>query len=109
MSEYIEREALLEECHWVMRSDGTRVFVCHADDIENAPAADVAPVRHGEWKPYFEDVPIYNAGSFTERKQTGWICGSCKRKKSFTSCQRNYCSECGAEMDGEPINGKSES
>lgn len=49
MAEFIEREALIEACHWVIRSDGTRVYVCHAEDIENAPKADVAPVRHGRW------------------------------------------------------------
>ena len=59
-------------------------------------------VKHGKWKPYFEDVEIYNTGGFTERKQTGWICGRCKSKKSFTAYYKtNYCPNCGAKMDLE--------
>lgn len=70
-------------------------------ELENAQASAVAPVRHGRWLPYFEDVEVYNSGGFTERKQTGWICGKCKRKSSFVKMHRPYCSECGAIMDKE--------
>lgn len=60
--------------------------------------ADLVP--HGRWEPYYEDVEIYNTGGFTERKQTGWICGRCKSKKSFTQYYRtDYCPNCGAKMD----------
>ena len=52
----------------------------------------------GVWTPYFEDVEIYNSGGFTERIQTGWICGNCKTKKSFSPMHKNYCSFCGAKM-----------
>lgn len=36
----VDADSLIEECHWVIRSDGTRVFVCHVEDIENAPTLD---------------------------------------------------------------------
>lgn len=63
-------------------------------------AANVAPVVHGRWEPYFEEVEIYNAGGFAERKQTGWICGRCKSIESITRYYKtNYCPNCGARMD----------
>ena len=62
--------------------------------------ADVSPVRHGRWEPYFEEVEIYNAGGVAERKQTGWICGRCKSVESITRYYKtNYCPNCGARMD----------
>ena len=64
------------------------------------PAADVAPVVHGRWEPYFEEVEIYNAGGFAERIQTGWICGRCKSVESITRYYKtNYCPNCGAKME----------
>ena len=71
-----------------------------ADCIRYMDAADVAPVRHGRWEPYFEEVEIYNAGGFAEREQTGWICGRCKSVESITRYYKtNYCPNCGARMD----------
>lgn len=69
-------------------------------EIDEAPTIEAVPVMHGEWIPYFEDVEIYNSGGFTQRKQTGWICGKCKSARSFVSSHKKYCSECGARMDG---------
>ena len=58
-------------------------------------------VPHGRWEPYYEDVEIYNTGGFTERRQTGWICGRCKSKKSITHYYKtDFCPSCGARMDG---------
>lgn len=99
MPEYIDREAAKQAASDALELYSMERFTAMSY-LNAVPSADVAAVRRGRWKSYFEDVPIYNAGSFTERKQTGWICGSCKRKNSFTSCKRNYCGECGAKMDG---------
>lgn len=64
--------------------------------------AEAVPVRQGRWEPYIEDVEIYNAGGFTEKRQTGWICGKCKSRKSITPYYKtNYCPNCGAKMDEE--------
>ena len=74
------------------------------DCLEHIPAADVAPVVHGRWEPYFEEVEIYNAGGVAERKQTGWICGRCKSVESITRHYKtNYCPNCGAKMDLEAL------
>ena len=40
----IDANALMEEAHWVIRSDGTRVFAIHAEDVDNAPTVDAVEV-----------------------------------------------------------------
>ena len=71
-------------------------------EIKKQPTLDPESLRpKGEWEPYYEDVEIYNAGGFTERRQTGWTCRKCKRKKSFTPYKTSFCSSCGADMRGE--------
>lgn len=76
---------------------GTVQFV-----LSHTPTIDPESLRPvGEWIPYYEDVEIYNTGGFTERKQTGWICGRCKSKESITPYYRTrYCPNCGARMKG---------
>ena len=91
MTEYIKREALLEKCHWVIRSDGTRVYVCHTEDIEAIPAADVAPVRHGRWEHHYHD-----SGSPIDDK---WYCSECNMCNGHKRTW--YCPNCGAKMDLE--------
>lgn len=86
---YIERESLIEKFHWVIRSDGTRVYVCHAEDIEAIPAADVAPVKHGQW---------LKTGTFGIHHMEIVICSACK-KSCEGSINDDYCPNCGAKMD----------
>lgn len=64
--------------------------------IKAIPRFEAVPVVHGEWLPYFQEVEIYNAGGFTERKQTGFICSKCG--KGFTQRHKNFCSDCGSDM-----------
>lgn len=103
MDEYIKREAALHEIERreVLMVGDKRISVdAMKSFIKNRPAADVAPVVHGRWEPYFEEVEIYNAGGVAERKQTGWICGRCKSVESITRYYKtNYCPNCGAKMD----------
>ena len=103
MAEYISRHEAIRAAQ-INYGDycATKSALC------NIPAADVSPVRHGRWEPYFEYVEIYNTGGFCEKKQTGWICGRCKSKESITKDYKtHFCPNCGAKMDGEPTNGKS--
>lgn len=55
--------------------------------IENAPAADVAPVVHGKWEP-------------TKNDFMGNECFDCSNC-GYTQIGRdyNFCSNCGAKMD----------
>lgn len=55
--------------------------------IENIPAADVQPVRHGRWLLKF-DGDIYEYRECSKCGNTG-------------SCETPYCAQCGARMDGD--------
>ena len=86
MAEYIEREALLaylelENYPWTDFEDALKI-------VQNAPAADVAPVKHGKWTPI---VNVYG-------RLEGWLHIECGRQTNEIS---NYCPNCGAKMDGE--------
>jgi hypothetical protein len=96
MARYVDVEKLIAECDRVHigAAGGARKL------MEEAPTADVQEVKHGRWIPCYKEVKVYNSGGFMEKKQTGWICGKCKRKKSFTPYgTENYCSNCGVKMD----------
>ena len=93
MAEYIERgrlkEAISADCQHLFSFD-TSFYDMVMIDIDEVPAADVAPVVHGRWV-YGEDVDIQcsvcGADAFTE--------GDYRQVKS------RYCPNCGAKMDLE--------
>ena len=86
MARYIDADKLMLDinCH------GTNKFGMLDEDIRefinNQPTADVAEVKHGVWEVVDEAEP----------RRYG--CSKCKRL-SWTA--DNYCSYCGAKMDGE--------
>lgn len=94
MPEYIEREKLLkkaiEEKRFVFKMEDIlrqeiviqTVYKDLAEFILSAPAADVAPVRHGFWK---NQLALYK-------------CSNCKVHQIE---QTQYCPNCGAKMDLE--------
>ena len=93
MSDYIDREALLEKikkryCSKCKTDDHCRA--CWVDDmigeIEDAPAADVAPVVHATWI-FFRGV-----GEHFPR------CSRCG-EEADEEIARPYCAFCGARMD----------
>lgn len=98
MTDYIDREALIEKieqtyCPKCSTDDYCRA--CWVDDmrceIEDAPAADVAPVVHAKW--IMKDVS-------GEIKAVCTHCG--KPNKQY---QPPYCPHCGAKMDEEENDG----
>ena len=78
MSEYIEREAAIKEAKKPSIYDLTDV----PEWLSYLPAADVAPVVHGDW---------WGIGNMV-------MCTVCHKE---TYCTTNYCPNCGARMDGE--------
>ena len=61
------------------------------DLIEEAPTADVAEVKHGEWRQVrCGDTPLY-------------ACSECGKNEYM---QLRYCPNCGAKMDGGNDHGK---
>lgn len=53
--------------------------------VEDAPAADVTPVRHGRWIIHTDELGLTSE------------CSVCHIE---TMCDGNYCPNCGAKMDG---------
>ena len=95
MAEYIEREALEVELNhrlnFLMGENGeydhyTSGFDEAVTRVENFPAADVAPVRHGKW--------LY--GDYYD---IGDVCSECYWDSKMTHPSYRYCPNCGAKMD----------
>lgn len=111
MAEYIEREALMEDCKCMINemwnSKTAPVSWPHAyaeflDNVERAPAADVAPVVHGEWETV--DWLEYDAQSceMIRCPEEGIACTRCRYVfKKDALWKRNFCPNCGARMDGD--------
>ena len=104
MAEYIEREALIdavESIDWYSVYKGkltagapnTENALYKASSIyaviDNAPAADVAPVRHGRWI----EQEKYTFGVLYD-------CSICGNRILDNGHPWNYCPNCGAKMDG---------
>lgn len=98
MTEYIEREALMEDCKRMIdemwNSKTAPVSWSHAyaeflDNVERAPAADVAPVIFARWKYY--------------HKQNIAVCTHCsfERDLDVDFGRAVACPNCGARMDGD--------
>lgn len=97
MAEYIEREALqnlFNEVSTSLLSRGeiakdvehmVRAFLMVTEMIQDAPAADVVPVRHGKWMPFHAEF----AGDIQ-------YCSVCEIGFSDRTA---YCPHCGAVMD----------
>ena len=93
MSDYISREdakrnlrTWITEC--VIDGDNERAdrFRDCIDMLDDLPAADVAPVRHGEW---IEDESGYQ------------ICSNCGDEHYWDEYRATYCESCGAKMGGK--------
>ena len=104
MDEYINREALrdsVESIDWysVRRgelatgAESSENALYKANDIysaiDNAPSADVAPVRHGQWEPGNPICPVCGGNKFKDLDADIWA-----------DWEPPYCPNCGAKMDG---------
>ena len=90
MAEYIKREAIASKAVY-MHGFGKNKYV-PLRAIEEAPAADVAPVEHGRWiKP---TVFGYRAFDIPH-------CSVCETVPCGVDENTKYCANCGAKMDLE--------
>lgn len=106
MAEYIDKKAFLKgikeryclPCKGAGKDhDGCKCRACWVDDIcgdvIDAPAADVAPVKHGRWE--------WDAKGLYPKP----LCNKCHyepyRRSNCNSDLPNYCPNCGAKMDGD--------
>lgn len=92
MAEYIEREALLKELkqsrEWYAETSRDFALLVRCENIvREQTAADVAPVRHGQW------VELGYK----------WQCSCCGGKVNLDGTPADnrllYCPNCGAKMD----------
>ena len=90
MAEHIKRETVINHLDACMDTIWKPEIVALKCFVEGIPAADVAPVRHGSWK-YHDDINF-------------WRCSCCGVNApiagDFMQLKTNYCSYCGARMDG---------
>ena len=96
MAEYIEREALENELYRRLKfliaeygehDQYTSGFDDAMDKVENFPAADVAPVVHGEWL-----LRHIGHGHY-------WECSVCHTNPCiYVTKDTNYCPNCGAKQ-----------
>ena len=95
---YIEREMLIEEAR-------NNKAVCQSladivdiqDIINNVPAADVVPIRHGHW------IEEYNCGYTTPHCSECGETALTKEETSYDYVYSSYCPHCGAIMGGNEI------
>lgn len=117
MAEYINREATANAIATIMPSMSTPDGYGERDDlvlaaqemcadiireINNIPAADVAPVVHSRWEQCDYVEPCIHGFGTNRIKNAGMKCLNCvhvfKRDLLWTS---NFCPNCGAKMDLE--------
>ena len=84
MTEYIERDALLDDISAAVKHRGMGEIIGQTlmRYVKRQPAADVAPVVHGRW--FYHDDGVITCSE----------CGNAESSDSY------YCRYCGAKMDG---------
>lgn len=90
MNEYIEREDVREMMRMEFDDD-------YADEaVDRLPAADVAPVRHGEWIPISDGdaAECSECGQYFDVSYNAGMVGFRMFKKDY-----KHCPNCGAKMD----------
>ena len=111
MTEYIEREDLLELYRMddpVLNENGHVPLSVIRQNIMDIPAADVAPVRHGRWldRPKnqgLKDEEIGTVGMVYGEPWSSCYCSECGEwlvASDEYAVKGNYCANCGAKMDG---------
>lgn len=86
--EYIERDAAVA---FLENMAASRYLIQCFENKERFPAADVAPVVHGEWIKGEENS--HRRIIECSHCKTGWVLDN-------SETNPNYCPNCGARMDG---------
>lgn len=91
----ISRQAAIEACLNGWNYDMETIKHIQ-DNIRRLPS--VQP-KTAYWIDVSGDVPIYNAGGFTEKRKIGVKCSNCQRLNTW--CEFDYCPYCGTKMEDE--------
>lgn len=94
MDEYIKREAAIERLkkNLYASNPGSFSYLCFQDainSVQEIPAADVEPVRHGRWENGNPICPVCGGDKFKDLDADIWC-----------DWQPAFCPNCGAKMDG---------
>lgn len=108
MDEYVKRETLLNSIcnkHCNCDYDGECPNCRLTEMIQDALAADVAPVRHARWRPIHASAATgWNPLIAGSDPIWGYICTNCRNEAIFDCNDEHilsdYCPNCGARMDG---------
>lgn len=84
MAEYITKEEALNAVEDAMELTSSEYDMI-AEKINNVPAVDVAPVKHGRW---------------IEEESEIIICSGCNKGYNLVPRFTHYYPNCGAKMDG---------
>lgn len=99
MAEYIKREDAVDAVSEIYYD--TPAINLTMGKLEVAiggiPAADVAPVAHGEWK---ELTNCSNSGVYCSVCHKKVYAGDCARCNNRNKIRSKFCPNCGAKMDG---------
>lgn len=96
MTMFLESMSFYREATFTDDSDSTMMMYEIASEIEDAPAADVAPVRHGRWLSWDE----LHGGNTLAKNVLGVFCSECIRQ---SDSKTRFCHNCGARMDKEAL------
>ena len=91
----ISRQAAIEACLNGWNYDMETIKHIQ-DNISRLPSVQQ---KTAYWIDVSGDVPIYNAGGFTEKRKIGVKCSNCQRLNTW--CEFDYCPHCGAKMEGK--------
>lgn len=100
--EYIEREAAkarlrmwITDCVLAGDNDEADCYRDCIDLLDSIPAADVAPVRRGNWEEWWPGIAEIMTG-----EEMLYRCSACDAKYADIDGYK-YCPYCGAKMDKE--------
>lgn len=107
MAKYVDKAVVIEKLEYYIDNFGhgdrinrqcSRLSVEDAiSAVEDAPAADVRPERHGHWSDKMVAVSQKNKVGYHEDDYAfGFQCSECGEVLNKTA----YCGNCGAKMDG---------
>lgn len=108
MGDYISRDMAIARLTKVEVTNRLATMTDAKRAIAEMPAADVAPVVHGEWEAV--DWREYDANSCEVicYPKDGIACTHCRYVfKKDALWKKNFCPNCGAKMDGGVDNAKS--
>ena len=108
MGDYISRDMAIARLTKVEVTNRLATMTDAKRVIAEMPAADVAPVVHGEWEA--ADWREYDANSCEVicYPKDGIACTHCRYVfKKDALWKKNFCPNCGAKMDGGVDNAKS--